>query len=233
VVAAGCLLVAPVSHMLSALVTNAEPVCQETTMNEQNDLTTSTRTRHIAYWVTTMLVAAEFASGGVIDLLHSTIFGTQDLGYPAYFGNIIGVWKILGAAALLAPHFPLLKEWAYAGMFFTMTGAVATQIAVGDEGVAMAAAVIFTCLVIASWALRPSSRRLPETSLSRGSAGSSPSRRFNSAFSAPTPRPGPPPHPQARPALIRGGHPTITDPPRRKINTGRPAHSPKTAQEHP
>jgi uncharacterized membrane protein YphA (DoxX/SURF4 family) len=130
-------------------------------MNEQKDWTTSTRTRSIAYWVTTVLIAAEFASGGVIDLLRVPIFGGQDFGYPAYFSTIIGVWKILGAAAVLAPRFPLLKEWAYAGMFFTMTGAVATLVAVGDGVETLVAPIIFTCLVVASWALRPSSRRLP------------------------------------------------------------------------
>jgi hypothetical protein len=205
-------------------------------MNEQNDLTTSTRTRHIAYWVTTVLIAAEFASGGVIDLLHSTIFGNQDLGYPAYFDNIIGVWKILGAAAVLAPRFPLLKEWAYAGMFFTMTGAVASLIAVGDEGVGMVAAVIFACLVIASWALRPSSRRLPgiETSVSPSSARFIPSRRFNSAFSA------------SNPSTRATSTPTSAasssyqeDIPRSSTthatrSTGADQHThPKTAQEHP
>ena len=70
---------------------------REKLMNEQKDWTTSTRTRSIAYWVTTVLIAAEFASGGVIDLLRVPIFGGQELGYPAYFDTIIGVWKILGA----------------------------------------------------------------------------------------------------------------------------------------
>jgi len=136
---------------------------REKRMNEQKDWTTSTRTRSIAYWVTTVLIAAEFASGGVIDLLRVPIFGGQELGYPDYFSTIMGVWKILGAAAVLAPRFPLLKEWAYAGMFFIMTGAVASLIAVGDGVETLVAPIIFTCLVVASWALRPSSRRLPRT----------------------------------------------------------------------
>ncbi|HZD69951.1 MAG TPA: DoxX family protein [Actinomycetes bacterium] len=118
------------------------------------------RRKATAYWVATVLIAAEFASGGVIDLLRLPIFGGQELGYPDYFSTIIGVWKILGAGAALAPRFPLLKEWAYAGMFFTMTGAVASLIAVGDGVETLVAPIIFTCLVVASWALRPSSRRL-------------------------------------------------------------------------
>jgi hypothetical protein len=134
-------------------------------MNEQKDWITSTRTRSIAYWVATVLIVSEFASGGVIDLLRVPIFGVQDLGYPAYFSTIIGVWKILGAAAVLAPRFPLLKEWAYAGMFFTMTGAAASTIAVGGGVEALVAAITFTGLVVASWALRPSSRRLPRTKI--------------------------------------------------------------------
>jgi uncharacterized membrane protein YphA (DoxX/SURF4 family) len=120
------------------------------------------RGRSIAYWVTTALIAVEFATGGVIDLLRVPIFVTigQHLGYPAYFSTIVGVWKILGAAAVLAPRFPRLKEWAYAGMVFNMTGAAASHLAVGDGVEKLVAPIIFTWLVVASWAWRPPSRRV-------------------------------------------------------------------------
>ena len=80
------------------------------------------------------------------------------LGYPGYFALILGCWKILGAAAVLAPGFPRLKEWAYAGMFFNMTGAVASHLSVGDGASALIAPTVVTALVAASWALRPATR---------------------------------------------------------------------------
>jgi uncharacterized membrane protein YphA (DoxX/SURF4 family) len=123
--------------------------------------TASSRTRTIAYWVTTVLVAAEFVVGGVMDILRLPPFFAimKHLGYPAYFSVIIGVWKVLGAVAVLAPRFPRLKEWAYAGMVFNMTGAAASHLAVGDGAGALVAPIIFTGLVAASWVLRPSARR--------------------------------------------------------------------------
>jgi hypothetical protein len=83
----------------------------------------------------------------------------EHLGYPGYFSVILGVWKVLGAVAVLAPRFPRLKEWAYAGMFFNMTGAVASHVAVGDPVVTLIAPIIFSVLVAASWLLRPLARR--------------------------------------------------------------------------
>jgi uncharacterized membrane protein YphA (DoxX/SURF4 family) len=115
------------------------------------------RNRTIAYWVTTVAVAAEFAAGGVMDILRLPPFFavTQRLGYPAYFSTIVGVWKVLGAVAILAPRAPRIREWAYAGMVFTMTGAVASHLAVGDGADALAAPIVFTGLTLASWALQP------------------------------------------------------------------------------
>src|SRR5215467_670000 len=94
----------------------------------------SFRSRTIAYWVTTALVAAELAVGGVWDIMRIPYVRTviEHLGYPSYFLVILGLWKVLGAAALLVPRFPRLKEWAYAGTFFNYTGALASHLAVGD-----------------------------------------------------------------------------------------------------
>jgi uncharacterized membrane protein YphA (DoxX/SURF4 family) len=120
----------------------------------------SSQSRTIAYWVTTILVTAEFAVGGVMDILRLPPFTAimAHLGYPAYFSLILGIWKVLGAAAILVPRFPRLKEWAYAGMFFTMTGALASHLAVGDRAIMLIAPIVFTGLVVASWALRPPTR---------------------------------------------------------------------------
>jgi hypothetical protein len=81
------------------------------------------------------------------------------LGYPVYLLTILGVWKLLGAIALLVPRFPRLKEWAYAGIFFEMTGAAASWALCGDNASALGL-LIFAALALASWALRPRSRIL-------------------------------------------------------------------------
>lgn len=120
------------------------------------------KAKNIAYWITTGLVALAFAFGGAMDLSGSAevLAGMAHLGYPAYFATVIGVWKILAVVALLAPGLPRLKEWAYAGIVFDLTGAAISHLAVGD-GMGKAAAPIILCvLAAASWALRPSTRIL-------------------------------------------------------------------------
>ncbi len=91
----------------------------------------SSRSHIIAYWVTTALVVSELALGGVWDILRAPqVRGLiERLGYPLYFLVILGIWKLLGAVALVIPRFPRLKEWAYAGVFFDLTGAVSSQLA--------------------------------------------------------------------------------------------------------
>ena len=122
---------------------------------------TAPRSRGIAYWITTVLVAAELALGGVWDILQIPYIRTviDHLGYPRYILVILGVWKVLGAVALVVPRFPRLKEWAYAGAIFNYTGAVASHLAVGDGALALVYPIIQVCLVAASWALRPPARR--------------------------------------------------------------------------
>jgi uncharacterized membrane protein YphA (DoxX/SURF4 family) len=123
-----------------------------------------TSRRHIiAYWVTTALVVFELVLGGVWDVLRVPQVRVliERLGYPPYFLVILGIWKLLGAVALVIPRFPRLKEWAYAGVLFDLTGAVASLWASGliDAGT-MAYPIVMTGVAVASWALRPSSRRL-------------------------------------------------------------------------
>ena len=109
------------------------------------------------------LVVSELALGGVWDILRvPQVRGLiERLGYPLYFLVILGIWKLLGAVALVIPRFPRLKEWAYAGVFFDLTGAVLSQLASGliDAGT-MAYPIVMTGVAVASWALRPPSRRL-------------------------------------------------------------------------
>jgi uncharacterized membrane protein YphA (DoxX/SURF4 family) len=102
------------------------------------------------------------ASGGIAELMHvpGTMAFMRQLGYPDYFVNIIGTWKLLGSIALLVPGFPRLKEWAYAGMFFNMTGAAISHIVMRSESWHVVVTSLTAVLVIVSWALRPPGRRL-------------------------------------------------------------------------
>ena len=124
------------------------------------------KAKSLAYWTTTILVAFFIGSGGVAQIwqYHANPHGVVPvLGYPLYFFAILGFWKALGAIAILAPRYPRLKEWAYAGIFFDLTGAIASIVAVGSYGAYafhIFAPLIITGLTVASWALRPESRRL-------------------------------------------------------------------------
>ena len=123
----------------------------------------SSRGHIMAYWLTTALVVSELALGGVWDVLRvPQVRGLfERLGYPLYFLVILGIWKLLGAVALAIPRFPRLKEWAYAGVLFDLTGAVASLWASGLTGAGtMAYPILMTGVAVASWALRPPSRRL-------------------------------------------------------------------------
>jgi uncharacterized membrane protein YphA (DoxX/SURF4 family) len=118
--------------------------------------------RLTAYWVTTVLTALVFLPGGVAYFFQPApvIEGITHLGYPIYFLYILGVWKALGGIAVLIPKTPRLKEWAYAGMFFNLTGASASHAGTGDPMGDIVKPLVILCIVIASWALRPESRKL-------------------------------------------------------------------------
>jgi hypothetical protein len=131
--------------------------------------------RKIAYWTTTILVAF-FMTGGVAQIAQYRANPrgvVPELGYPLYFFAILGFWKVLGAIAILVPRHPRLKEWAYAGIFFDLTGAAASCAWVGGYGAYgfhVIAPLLIAGLLVASWALRPESRRIgvlfPATSVS-------------------------------------------------------------------
>jgi hypothetical protein len=118
--------------------------------------------KSVSFWVITAIVAFFIGSGGAAELARvpGTVEGLVRLGFPAYFATIIGFWKVLGAITILAPGFPRLKEWAYAGIFFNMTGAAATSVFVGAAAWHLVVDLVLTALTVASWALRSPSRRL-------------------------------------------------------------------------
>jgi hypothetical protein len=136
-------------------------------MTDMIHTTAASHGRAIAYWVATLLVAFAFGSGGAADVMRipAVVEGMTHLGYPVYFCVILGVWKMLGALALLIPGTPRLKEWAYAGTVFDLTGAAASHFAVGDDAAKLVAPIVLTLLALASWALRPATRRLAGASL--------------------------------------------------------------------
>jgi uncharacterized membrane protein YphA (DoxX/SURF4 family) len=120
------------------------------------------RLKTVGYWVTTGLIAAALLFGGAVDVAHppSAVAFLAHLGYPAYFAILIGTWKVLGGIALLAPRWPRLKEWAYAGVFFDLTGAAISHAASGDPAPRVLVPLVMTALALASWGLRPQSRKL-------------------------------------------------------------------------
>lgn len=121
-----------------------------------------TKRNKIIYWVATIWLALGMASTGIVQLIQmdEEVQKINILGYPAYFLIIIGIWKLLGVVAILVPKYPLVKEWAYAGFFFLMTGAIFTHIAVGDEAVEYFGASLLLVLTILSWYFRPSDRKI-------------------------------------------------------------------------
>jgi len=117
----------------------------------------------ITYWIATALLAIGMLQSGIFAVLRTKqwIELVTSLGYPVYFLTILGVWKILGVIAILIPRFKLLKEWAYAGFFFAMTGALASHLACGDYSAKGIMGPLFqTVFVILSWYFRPADRKI-------------------------------------------------------------------------
>ncbi len=117
--------------------------------------------KKIAYWLTTALLCF-CMSGGIGQLLQvkQVVEGFAPLGYPTYFISIIGFWKVMAIIAILIPKFPLVKEWAYAGIFFVMTGASISHMAVNSPVFHIIMPLMITGLAIVSWYLRPADRKM-------------------------------------------------------------------------
>jgi DoxX-like family len=115
----------------------------------------------IIYWISTAWLALGMLSTGIVQLfkLQAEADFITRLGYPDYFLTILGAWKILGVAALLIPKFPLLKEWAYAGFFFGMSGAAFSHIASGSINEILPSLLLLT-LTVVSWYFRPADRKI-------------------------------------------------------------------------
>ncbi len=128
-----------------------------------------TKRNKIIYWIATLWLALGMVSTGILQLSKSTaagavappgVDGITQLGYPVYLLTLIGIWKILGVIAVLIPKFPLLKEWAYAGFFFLMSGALFTHIAVGSQLNELFPSLLLLILIVVSWYFRPPGRKV-------------------------------------------------------------------------
>ena len=120
------------------------------------------KAKKIGYWVTTGILVF-CMTGGIFELLalKMTTDGIMKLGYPSYIIPALGLGKVLAILAILWPGLPRLKEWAYAGIFFDLTGAAASCALSGGYGAYgfhVNAPLIITGFCVASWALRPESR---------------------------------------------------------------------------
>src|SRR5262245_32859509 len=148
--------------------THTTPMFQHRTDERLATSTPRSRWRTSTYWIVTFLLVFELVAGSLWNLLQIEFVRVQNqlhLGYPRYFSYILGVWQMAGAVAIIAPGFPRLKEWAYAGSFLLFSGAIASHALAGDGARTWLMPVVFATFVVASWALRPADRRLPNAEL--------------------------------------------------------------------
>ena len=121
-----------------------------------------TKRNKIIYWIATLWASLGMTATAIVQLFNpgsKSDYATH-LGYPVYFLTIIGVWKILGVITILIPKFPILKEWAYAGFFFIMTGAILSHLAFGDPLSKTFPSLLLLTLVVVSWSFRPTNRKV-------------------------------------------------------------------------
>ena len=124
-----------------------------------------TKRTKIIYWISTIWLSLGMLSTGIVQLIKvkEEAAAISQLGYPMYFLTLLGSWKILGVVAILIPKFPLLKEWAYAGFFFSMSGATFSHIASGNPLKELFPSLLLLILTFVSWYFRPSDRKMIQT----------------------------------------------------------------------
>lgn len=130
-----------------------------------------TKRNKIIYWIATLWLALGMTATGFVQVFKQNsegVFGVN-MGYPNYFITILGVWKMLGVVAVLIPKFPLLKEWAYAGFFFTMSGAILSHLAMGTPG-EIFPSLLLLVLTGLSWYFRPADRKVISVNINKSFA---------------------------------------------------------------
>jgi hypothetical protein len=123
---------------------------------------TNQKSKNIAYWVVTGLLCFGMILGGSgqLFMMKPNLEGFAHIGFPTYVLPLFGTWKFLAVIAILVPKYTLVKEWAYAGLFFLLSGGVVAHLASGDDFLQTLPVFVFMCLTMASWYLRPANRRL-------------------------------------------------------------------------
>ena len=118
--------------------------------------------RKFIYVTSTAILVLEIMAGAFMDLarLPYVVQEVRSIGYPTYVLYIVGVWKVLAVGALLWPRLSRLREWAYAGVFFEMFGAVESHVLAGDGLGRYVVPLAFTFLTLVSWWFQPD-RELP------------------------------------------------------------------------
>ncbi|GAB5540104.1 MAG: DoxX family protein [Salibacteraceae bacterium] len=121
-----------------------------------------TKREKIIYWVATIWLALGMTTTGLLQIIQfeEQLEVMRHLGYPDYFSSILGTWKVLGVIAILVPGYPLIKEWAYAGYFFAMSGAIVSHVVAEDPASEFIGSSLLVVLTIVSWYFRPDSRTL-------------------------------------------------------------------------
>ncbi|WP_214627074.1 DoxX family protein [Paenibacillus agaridevorans] len=116
----------------------------------------------VVYWIATALLSLGMLNVGIVQLikLDVEVETMTILGYPHYLMIVLGVSKILGVIAILVPKFPLIKEWAYAGFFFTVAGALISHLILGQPVDSLILPFLFLILTAASWYFRPADRKI-------------------------------------------------------------------------
>ncbi len=120
------------------------------------------RRNKIIYWILTIFLSVGMLAGGIQQLLQIGGYNeiVTSLGYPLYLLSIIGAWKILGVIAILIPGYPLVKEWAYAGFFFVMSGALLSHLIVGQSFLEAMPSITLLVVTVLSWTFRPANRKI-------------------------------------------------------------------------
>ena len=120
-----------------------------------------TKRNKIIYWIATGWLSLDMLSTGIVQLLktkeEAALF--THLGYPAYLMTLLGILKILGVIVVTIPGLPRLKEWAYAGFFFSMAGAIFSHLAMNDPAKDIFGPLLLLVLTLLSWHFRPAGRK--------------------------------------------------------------------------
>jgi len=127
-----------------------------------------TKAKLIIYWIATALLSFGMLGSGIAQLSQAEdmVKLITPLHYPHYFLYIIGFWKVMGVIAIIVPRFPLVKEWAYAGFFFVMTGAIFSHLASGDYSLeGLIGPFMQTVFILLSWYFRPADRKVVSSNL--------------------------------------------------------------------